>query len=128
MHEPNPIGVSATFFKVILANPGCTRARLISLGVAAGVGKPSSSSLLAQFVTRGLAKTVDSSAGLTYFAVGSEYKPGYARKTKKADKVAAPKAPAVAPQQDTSVQDLLNNMSIVKARALYDELRKIFGG
>lgn len=121
------LGISETFFNLIRDNPGCNRNRLITLADNAGVGRSSSPSLLTQFVKRGLIRTVDSAGGLTYFTVSQKYVRGYikqAKRSKKADKVAAPKAVP----QDTSVQDLLNNMSIVKARALYDELKKIFGG
>lgn len=119
--------VSVRMFNIIRDNPGCDRGRLLAKALAAGIGMSSSSSLLTQFARRGLLRTVDSAGGLTYFTTSQEYKPGYVKrekKAKKADKVAAPKA---APQ-DASVQDLLNTMSIVKARALYDELKKIFGG
>jgi hypothetical protein len=101
------------------------------LAETASVSRASSSSLLAQFVQRGLVRTVDSVSGPTYFSIGQKYKPGYIKQVKKAAKVAIPKAttaPVAATKQDTSVQELLNTMSIVNARALYDELKKIFGG
>jgi len=125
----NPNGISATFFNVIKNNPGCTRGRLLDLAYEAGVGKSSSSSLIGQFQSRGLIRSVDSKAGLTFFALGEEYKPGYVKRPKKAAKVAARKpAPVLAaPKQETNVSELLNNMSIMKARALYDELKQIFG-
>ena len=128
MQEPQTLGVSETVFNVIRDNPGCNRNRLVALSDTAGVSKNSSSSLINQFVKRGLVRTVDSASGLTYFAIGQIYVRGYIKQNKKADKVATPKAVKPAPQQDSSVQDLLNTMSIVKARALYDELKKIFGG
>jgi hypothetical protein len=130
MQEPQTIGVSETVFNVIRDNPGCNRNRLVALSDTAGVSKNSSSSLINQFVKRGLVRTVESASGLTYFAVGQIYVRGYIKSNKKAAKVATPKAAKPAPQQqqDSSVQDLLNTMSIVKARALYDELKKIFGG
>jgi len=121
MQEPQSLGVSETVFNVIRDNPGCNRNRLIALADTAGVSKSSSSSLLNQFLKRGLVRTVDSAGGMTYFAIGHKYVRGYIKQNKKAAKVAIPK-------QDSSVQDLLNTMSIVKARALYDELKKIFGG
>lgn len=121
-------GVSSRFFNVVRDNPGCNRKRILALAETAGVSKASSSSLLAQFVKRGLIRTTDSQTGLNYFAVGQKYQPGYVKQAKKAAKVATPKAAKPAPKQDASVTELLNNMSIVKARALYDELKKIFGG
>ena len=121
-------GVSRRLFNIIRDNPGCDRSRLLDKALSAGIGMSSSSSLIHQFTKRGLVRSVDSQTGLTYFCVGAQYTPGYIKQAKKADKVAAPKAAKPAPQQDSSVQDLLNTMSIVKARALYDELKKIFGG
>lgn len=127
MHEPTTTGVSATFFNIIKDNPGCTRSRLVAMGQKANVAKASSSSLLGQFVKRGLIRCEDSRDGLIYFCVGSQYKPGYVKQAKKADKVASPKVVSLPQRQDVSVQELLNTMPIAKARALYDELRKIFG-
>ena len=121
-------GVSKRLFNIIRDNPGCDRSRLMAKALSAGVGMSSSSSLLHQFTKRGLVRAVDSQTGLTYFCVGAQYTPGYIKQAEKAAKVATPKAAKPAPQQDSSVQDLLNTMSIVKARALYDELKKIFGG
>ncbi len=121
----NDTGVSATFFNVIRDNPGCSRKHLISLGEKRGVVKASSSSLLAQFVTRGLVRSSDVDGTLVYFATAKDYVRGYVRKPKKAAKV---QPLAAAPKKETGVSELLNNMSIVKARALYDELKKIFGG
>ncbi len=129
MHEPNAHeGVSETMFRVIKDNPGCNRARLVALAETAGVMRASSSSLLSQFATRGLIRTVDSPAGPTYFTVAQDYVKGYVRRSKKTAKVATPKAPVVAPKQETNVSEMLSNMSILKARALYDELKQIFGG
>jgi hypothetical protein len=68
------------------------------------------------------------------FAAQPEYKPlprttPVATRAVKPAPVEAPKAPE--PVQINSAWDadtLLNNLSIKQARALYDELRKIFGG
>lgn len=127
-------GVSKRFFNMVLDNPGCNRKRLVKLAESANIGSSSSSSLLHQFTKRGLLRTVDSLSGLTYFCVGTQYTPGYikhAGKIKKVLKVTPPKVTppkaATAVPQDVSVHDLLNTMSITKARALYDELKKIFG-
>lgn len=127
-----PTSISATTFNIIRDNPGCNRKRLMAITKAAGVGETSSSSFLAQFLRRGLIRAEDSPGGLIYFATISEYKPGYikqAKKPTKAKKVQAPAVVAAAPAApvDITVHDLLNTMSIVKARALYDELKKIFG-
>jgi hypothetical protein len=121
-------GVSAALFNVVRDNAGSNRSRLIAMADAAGIARASSSSLITQFTQRGLIRATSTPNGIAYFPVAEEYVKGYVRREKKADTVAPPRALAVAPNQDTSVQDLLNTMSIVKARALYDELRKIFGG
>lgn len=122
-------GVSVRMFNLVRDNPGCNRKRLVTLAESVNIGSSSSSSLIHQFTKRGLLRTVDSLSGLTYFCVGTQYTPGYikqAEKPKKAPKVTPPKA-AIKVPQDSSVHDLLNTMSITKARALYDELKKIFG-
>jgi len=126
-------GVSETMFRVIKDNPGCNRARIMTLAENAGVARSSSSSLLGQFVKRGLLRTEESPAGLIYFAVAQAYKPGYVKQKKRTTKPlhtadATIKPVAAIQKQDASVQDLLDSMSITTARALYDELRKIFWG
>lgn len=119
--------ISETMFRVIRDNPGCSRARLTALAKTAGVSNASSSSLMSQFVKRGLVRTTEAEGVLTFFAASQTYKPGYVRRPKKAAKVATPKVPVAAPKQEVNVSELLSNMSILKARALYDELKQIFG-
>jgi hypothetical protein len=129
-------GVSSRFFNVIRDNPGCNRKRILSLAETANVSKASSSSLLAQFVKRGLVRTVDSASGTTYFSIGQKYKPGYIKQAKKGatktKAVTAAPAPvqAVIPAPVTlasfSAQDMLDSMPVGKARALYVELKKLF--
>lgn len=127
-------GVSKRLFNIIRDNPGCDRSRLLAKALSAGIGASSSSSLLHQFTKRGLIRAVDSQTGLTYFCVGTQYTPGYikqaskAKQAKKTAKVATPKAPVLAHKQEANVSEMLSNMSILKARALYDELKQIFGG
>lgn len=130
-------GVSFRFFNIIKDNPGCNRKRLIELAETAGISKASSSSLLAQFVKRGLVRTVDTQTGPTYFSIGQKYKPGYIKQAKKAAKVATPKDTKVTAIPNTplppnarftaSIPELLDTMSVVQARAMYDALKKIFG-
>jgi len=67
------------------------------------------------------------------FAQCAEYKPLKASQRKPAVVAAPVKAlakPDPAPQINAAwdAETLLNNLSIKQARALYDELRKIFGG
>ena len=129
--------VSSRVFNIIRDNPGCTRKRLIALADNAYVSKSSSSSLLNQFLKRGIVRSVDSDAGMTYFAVGQKYKPGYIKQAKKAAKVATPKAAKPEPQPTAiapvplavfSAKDMVESMPVGKARAVYDELKKLFGG
>jgi hypothetical protein len=130
-------GVSVRMFNIIRDNPGCNRNKLITLADTVSVSRASSSSLLNQFVKRGLVRTVDSQTGLTYFAVGQKYKPGYIKQAKKAAKVATPKAAKPEPQPTAiapvslavfSAKDMVESMPVGKARAVYDELKKLFGG
>lgn len=131
-------GVSKRFFNIILNNPGCNRKRLIKLAESANIGQSSSSSLLTQFTRRGLLRAVESPSGFTYFCVDKQYAPGYLKKAGKSSKVATPKAAKL--PETTSVQlpanvrftattpELLDTMSVVQAREMYDALKKIFGG
>jgi hypothetical protein len=90
--------------------------------------------LLGQFIKQG--QIAERNGFL--FAQQSEYKPLKASQRKPAVVEApAPKAeakpktkPVPAPQINAAwdAETLLNNLSIKQARALYDELRKIFGG
>lgn len=130
LNEPESLGVSATMFNLIRDNPAASRSRLISLASAAGIGVSSSSSLLTQFVKRGLVRSSRAEDGpLVYFSQTNTYKPGYVRKPKQVTAAKIPTAKVThAVEPDVGVNELLNTMSIVKARALYDELKKIFGG
>lgn len=119
--------ISETMFRVIKDNPGCSRARLMALAENAGVTRTSSSSLLSQYVKRGLVRNTEADGVLVFFTTSQTYKPGYLRRTNKAAKVATPKVQVAAPKQEVNVSELLSNMSILKARALYDELKQIFG-
>ena len=126
MNESKQVGVSAGLFNVIRDNPGSGRRELLKKAEAIGIAKGSSSTLLTQFCKRGLVRTAKNNDGYnTFFSVGSCYEPGY---VKKATSPKAAKAkPVQEPAQNVGVQDLLNTMSITKARALYDELKTIFG-
>ena len=112
-------------FNYVRDNPGVTRESAVAALERMGVPQGSSTSLLSTMVTRGnIRKTVDGAL----FAAQPEYKPLPNPKPKAAP-VEAPKAPE--PVQLNAAWDadtLLNHLSIKQARALYDELRKIFGG
>jgi hypothetical protein len=132
--------VTRVTFDYVRDNPGKTR-KEVAVALEKQGYKPSSvTSLLGQMVKQGLFRE---SANLLYVTTG-EYTPLKSSKKMKAvaEKQQAPQrkvvtitrraAPEVAPTPHIdSLLDpvmLLNNMSIRQARALYDELRKIFGG
>jgi hypothetical protein len=121
-----------TTFNYVRDNPGVTSTEatvaLEKLGVKAG----SSTSLLSTMVARGNLRKTASGA---LFAAQKEYVPI------KGTRVQKSKTKAVAPVVDDpkpieavqinaawDAETLLNSLSIKQARALYDELRKIFGG
>jgi hypothetical protein len=125
---PDTLGVSETFFNIIRDNPGNTRAQLLVLARKAGIKDASSSSLVVQFVKRGIIRAQDNGGVSSYFTAGNRYTKGYVRQAKPVAKV-TPK-PAPAPDNaklPTSVPQLLDTLSIVQARELYDALKKIFG-
>lgn len=136
MTEPTAsnLGVSETFFNIIRDNPGSTRAVLVTLARDAGIKDASSSSLVVQFVKRGIIRAEKNGSVSTYKTVGNHYVKGYVAraKAKKAKPVAevTPK-PTQAPDNPIrvigTVPELLNALSIVQARELYDALKKIFG-
>jgi hypothetical protein len=123
------LGVSETFFNIIRDNPGLTRAELLVLARKAGIKDASSSSLVVQFVKRGIIRPQSVGNVSSYFTIGKSYTSGYIRREKPVAK-ATPK-PAPVPDNPVrvigTVPELLNALSIVQARELYDALKKIFG-
>ena len=101
--------------------------------------KPSSiGSLLTQFVKNGLCIR---DANSNYKAIANEYSPIKVRKQIKAKQViekakttrgegiaALSPHPTYVTVAEWNVQAVLDNMSIMQARAVYDALKKIFGG
>jgi hypothetical protein len=101
--------------------------------------KPSSiGSLLTQFVKNGLCVK---DANGNYTTIANEYSPVKASKRLKTNQViqkakttrgqgiaALSPQPKYIPVAEWNVQAVLNDMSIVQARAMYDALKKIFGG
>ena len=129
--------VTRATFDFVQYNPGKTRIEVVRLLAEQGFAKGSTSSLLGQFIKQG--QIAERNGYL--FAQQAEYTPLKASQRKPAVVEApAPKAeakpvakPEPAPQIaafDTAwnAENLLNSLSIKQARALYDELRKIFGG
>jgi hypothetical protein len=126
--RPDTLGVSETFFNIIRDNPGLTRAALVALARKAGIKDASSSSLVVQFVRRGLVRAQKSGSVFSYFTVGNKYISGYIPKNKPVAKVTPKPAPLPDNVKFTaSVPQLLDTLSIVQARELYDALKKIFG-
>jgi len=130
-----PITTNATriTFNYVRDNPGVMRhvaiKALSSLGVKAG----SSTSLVSIMIARG---NIRMTADGALFAAQPEYVPIKPKKVETVkSKAVAPKvvaepthAPAVQINAAWDAETLLNNLSIKQARALYDELRTIFGG
>jgi hypothetical protein len=121
--------VTRATFDFVLNNPGKTRIEIARLLAEQGFAKGSTSSLLGQFIKQG--QIAERNGYL--FAQCAEYKPLKASQRKPAVVAAPVKAlakPDPAPQINAAwdAETLLNNLSIKQARALYDELRKIFGG
>jgi L-asparaginase/Glu-tRNA(Gln) amidotransferase subunit D len=130
--------VTRATFDYIRDNPGKTRKEIAVVLEAKGFKTNSVTSLLGQMVRQGV---VRESTGLLYVTTG-EYTPLKSAKKlqalaetqqapqgKVAPIVRKPKAEPT-PQINAAwdAETLLNNLSIKQARALYDELRKIFGG
>jgi DNA-binding MarR family transcriptional regulator len=135
--------VTRITFDYVRDNPGKTR-KEVAVALEKQGYKPSSvTSLLGQMVKQGL---IRESAHLLY-AMTNEYAP--LKSSKKVKEMAAKPQeqqrkvvklvntrtgevlnPTPAPQINAAwdAETLLNNLSIKQARALYDELRKIFGG
>jgi hypothetical protein len=132
--------VTRVTFEYVRDNPGKNRVEVAKALEKMGYKPGSVSSLLGQMIKQGLLRE---SAHLLY-AMTNEYTPLKGSKvvkalaakpqeqqrkivtiTRKAAPVAEP-TPQINSAWDAEV--MLNNLSIKQARALYDELRKIFGG
>jgi len=116
-------------FNYVRDNPGVTRAEAVKALLKLGVKESSSTSLITVMLARG---NLRMTAGNALFAAQAEYAPmPKPKKPKTAGPVAKTPEPVVEAVQINSAWDaetLLDNLSIKQARALYDELRKIFGG
>jgi hypothetical protein len=129
---PDFLGVSEKLFGIIRDNPGLTRSELVELARKANIKDASSSSLIVQFTKRGLIEAAKNGSVSTYTTVGNHYVKGYVAKAKKAKPVAVV-TPKPTPVPDNPVRvigtvpQLLDTLSIVQARELYDALKKIFG-
>ena len=125
----------ATFNKVA-ENPGSTRSEVVAMLLTDGYKVSSTTSLLTQMLARGNIRSLNGKL----FTNQNEYKPmeritPIKHRVVKDVQNAAPVVvveqkpePAVQINAAWDADTLLNNLSIKQARALYDELRKIFGG
>jgi hypothetical protein len=146
--------VTRRAFEYIKDNPGCNKAQYTKVLTMEGHNPASLSTLLSQMQYNGLIRN-DESGG--YHAVASEYRPLKPRSVLKAAqkkdddaekrraKTAAARAARWAKKEvkeevsevkevrekeakkHWDASDVLNGLSVLQARALYDELRKIFG-
>ena len=124
--------VSRETFNYIKANPAITRLQVAEAMENRGFKKSSTLSLTSQFTQQGLVRKAN--GGL--FVTQPEYTPikSTPKKAKKVAKVTAEKIetpiietvaqPAI--QHDTLVKAMLSRMSIIQAREMYDELKKVF--
>lgn len=130
--------ISRTTFEFIKANPGLTRAEVVAKLTAKGYKATSTSSLVTQMIRQGLVKVGPHNR---VFTDHPEYTPIKPRLVRAAQKAAAkprkqaakkpveptPAETVTRPVRQTAVEELLEQLSIVQARELYDQLRKIFG-
>jgi hypothetical protein len=143
MHHNVTSNVTLSTFNYVRDNPGKTRTDVAKALILQGCKKSSTTSLLGVMVKQGYIRETQ---GLLYTNIPA-YKPlkssrAFAKangiklvprksKAKVEVKVEAPAPAAPAAPQINSAWDaetLLNHLSIKQARALYDELRTIFGG
>ena len=121
--------VTRETFNYIKDNPGLRRVQIATAMENRGFKKSSTLALTSQFVRSGMARIVDSGV----FVAQSEYAPIKAKKAKVAkvtdkkvkkaiiESIAQPEV-----KHDTSVKAMLSQMSILQAREMYDELKKVF--
>lgn len=118
-------------FNLVRDNPGITREVLVEKAARQDIRQDTMNTFMRDMINkRGLIRVHSSASGPTYYVTGPTYvRETEPRKTKKFLAKQEVQAPAVqAAPQDLGVQELLNTLPIAKARALYDELKKIFGG
>jgi len=123
--------ITRVLFDYVAANPGISRRDVVNRMCDAGFKTNSTSSMVGQLLNKGNLQQRE--GGL--FTTQSEYKvirPVKTAPTKAAPVKAAPVKiePKDEPQVSSTwdVEAVLNTLSIKQARALYDELKKIFGG
>lgn len=134
--------VSRETFNAVRDNPGRTRVEITLMLASRGFNKSSVTSLLGQMVRQKMLREI---AGSLY-VVGKEYTPVKAYNTiknraklkaapkaasKKEEGIAALPAAATAPvlvKSDWDAKTMIDHLSVRQARALYEELKKLFEG
>lgn len=138
--------VSRETFNAVRDNPGRTRVEITLLLASRGFNKSSVASLLGQMVRQKMLREI---AGSLY-ATGNEYTPVKAHSTikNKAKPKVAPKAAPKAKEEKPEVgiaalpaaatapiiktewdaKTMIDHLSVRQARALYEELKKLFEG
>ena len=135
--------VSRETFDFVLKHPGTTRARAIDAMIARGFKKGSVSSLIGQYIRCNFFSLTEDgklycllkeykslpSTKAQMAMVRREVKPVKAKAVEKSAGIAALKVDAkVVVKKAFDPAELVNNLSVVQARELYDMLKKIFGG
>lgn len=138
--------VCRTTFECVLKNPGKTRKEVVDALLESGYKRTSTSTLIGQLIKQ---NQIRESNGLLY-AINTEYTPIKNHKSwanlqakeqapqrkhveitsKRTGKVINPRpAPAPAPvTKEWTVESVIGSLNVRQAMAVYDELRKIFGG
>lgn len=123
--------VSRETFNYIKNNPGASRQGVIKGLENLGYKPSSTGSLIGQFIRQGIARKVNGGV----FANQTEYTPVKPKLIRgKVTKVTVKKnkqpiiTPVAEPEitPDTTVKAMLSRMSILQAREMYDELKKVF--
>lgn len=140
--------VSRATFNYVRDNPGLGRVQVVSDLILQGYKKASTTSLIAQMIKQGLLRETNGAL----FATQAEYAPIKPRLVKAAQAVkpkrkyvrrnAAAKAAAyeahenynptalddrVVPHKEFSAEDWVDSLTLKQAKAVYEELKKVFG-
>jgi hypothetical protein len=115
----------ALVLDVIRANPGIDRQRLAAIAETRGVGKTSSLSYISQLVRSGHV-IADGEPGALRFRIGDGSQvPATPRPYRRKPKAVA-KAPKAAPAPTVGAVNV-NNLTVMQAKELYEQLKAIFG-
>lgn len=125
-------------FQIVCDNPGIGREELWAKAARQGIINGTTATFMRDMVNRrNLIRVHSGPSGPTYYVTAPYYsremqprktKAFLAKTSKSESKPKVVPTPGIVAPQDLGVQELLNTLPIAKARALYDELKKIFGG